>query len=86
MDKIEVPKTIIEAIIMAIEKRHDKKATLAQLYASVPELLGREVKTEIIRSVINRSLVSRNKAGPYPVLFVRVSPETYALAKTTKVK
>lgn len=81
MSEVKVPRTILEAIISAIENNPNKQATLDELYVTVPKLLGKNVNGAIIRGTINRSLETRNKSGPYPICFKRVTSGTYALAK-----
>lgn len=81
MSDAKVPKTILEAIISAIENNPDKQIILGELYITVPKILGRNVTDAAIRSTINRSLEPRNRPGPYPILFKRVTLRTYALAK-----
>ena len=73
------PMTILQAIITTLENSPNKQATLKEIGNSVSKLLGREIDGTIIRGTINRSLVSRKSTYPYPSLFVRVAPSTYAL-------
>jgi len=81
MSNGKAPSTVLSAIISAINESPNKQATLNELYVTVPKLLGRSVNSAIIRGTINRSLDTRNKQGPYPVLFKRVASGTYALSK-----
>lgn len=81
MSGTKAPKTVLEAIISAIEDNPNKQATLDELYITVPKLLGKSVSGATIRGTVNRSLETRNKSGPYPILFKRVTYRTYALAK-----
>jgi len=80
MSSSEAPTTVLSAIVAAISGSRNRQATLDELYAAVPKLLGRSVNSNTIRGTINRSLETRNKRGPYPILFKRVAPVTYALA------
>jgi len=81
MSNEEAPKTVLSAIVSAIKKSPKKQATLDELYNTVPKLLGKNVNNATIRGIINRSLETRNKQGPFPILFKRVSPRTYALVR-----
>jgi len=81
MPNNEAPKTVLSAIISAINESPNKQASLDELYVTVPRLLGKNVNSDTIRGTINRSLVTRNKQGPYPILFKRVTSGTYALIK-----
>lgn len=82
MSDAKIPETVLKAIVMTLENSPKKQATLKQLYNAVPILLCKDVRRDTIRGIINRSLVTRNKSGPYPVLFVRVAEKTYSLAET----
>ena len=77
----ESPRTVLEAIIKVLEDEPRRQATLSQLYEKVPALLGKHVSGDTIRGIINRSLSSRKKEGPYPILFVKTANNTYAFAK-----
>lgn len=81
MSNGKAPSTVLSAIVSAINGSPNKQATLDELYVTVPRLLGRAVNATVIRGTINRSLDTRNKRGPYPVLFKRVASGTYALTK-----
>lgn len=81
MSNKEAAVTVLSAIISAINKSPNKQATLDELYVTVPKLLGKSVNGETIRGIINRSLETRNKQGPFPILFKRVASGTYALVK-----
>ena len=82
MSNIEAPKTVLSAIVSAIQNSPNKQVTLGELYVTVPKLLGKSVNNDTIRGTINRSLETRNKQGPYPILFKRINPGTYALSKS----
>lgn len=81
MSNDEAPRTVISAIVSAINKNPNKQTTLDELYITVPKILGRSVNSNTIRGTINRSLETRNKQGPYPILFKRVTSGTYGLVK-----
>ncbi len=76
--------TIRAAVIEVISNSKKKEVTLDQLYEGVTRLLRRNISGAVIRGVINRSLETRSKSGPYPILFTRVAYRTYALSKFSK--
>lgn len=76
--------TVLSAIRSAIKESPNRQATLKELYVTVPKLLGRGAHPATIRSIINRSLDTRNKQAPYPILFRRVTSATYATYALTE--
>lgn len=73
--------TILQAIINTLENSQNGQSTLNEIKRNASLLVGYNVDGTIIRGTINRSLVSRKECYPYPTLFVRIAPSTYALAK-----
>jgi hypothetical protein len=78
--------TVREAIISAIKNSPQKQANLNEIYSEVEKITGKQFTKDIIRGVINRSLTTRKKNGPYPILFVRISESTYTLADLIEKK
>jgi hypothetical protein len=77
------PYTITWAIVETIRNHPKGQASLDEIYKEVNKLLGREVKTAVIRGCINRALVAEKGEGKaaYRPLFQRVAPRVYALSR-----